>query len=63
MKPILIASPRTGSSIIGKQISDLAEQWWGYKNYIHEYFSIGNLIKTEWNMDKSVIISRLDGCQ
>jgi hypothetical protein len=47
MKPILIASPRTGSSIIGKQISDLAEQWWGYKNYIHEYFSIGNLIKTE----------------
>ena len=40
MKPILIASPRTGSSIIGKQISDLAEQWWGYKNYIHEYFKL-----------------------
>jgi hypothetical protein len=47
MKPILIASPRTGSTIIGKQIGDLAEQWWGYKNYIHEYFSIGDLIKTE----------------
>jgi len=46
MKPILIASPRTGSSIIGKQISNLAEQWWGYKNYLHEYFSIGSLIKT-----------------
>jgi hypothetical protein len=47
MKPILIASPRTGSTIIGKQISNLAEQWWGYKNYLHEYFSIGSLIKTE----------------
>jgi hypothetical protein len=47
MKPILITSPRTGSTIIGKQISHLAEQWWGYKNYLHEYLTIGSLIKTE----------------
>jgi hypothetical protein len=45
MKPILIASPRTGSTIIGKQIGDLAEQWWGYKNYLAEYFSVG-LVKS-----------------
>jgi hypothetical protein len=51
MKPILIASPRTGSTIIGKPTP--------YTN-IPEYLILN---KTEWNMDKSVIISRLDGCQ
>jgi hypothetical protein len=41
MKPILITTPRSGSSIINIQISNLAEQWWGYKNCLHEYFSLG----------------------
>lgn len=47
MKPILIATPRSGSTIIGEQIGNLAEQWWGYKNYLHEYFSVSPYYRSE----------------
>lgn len=40
MKPILIATPRTGSNLIGEQIGSLAKQWWDYKGYLNEFFSV-----------------------
>jgi len=61
MKPILIASPRTGSTIIGKQIGDLAEQWWGYKNYLYEYFSIGKFFKSEAVIVDGVLHNKIIG--
>ena len=61
MKPILIASPRTGSTIIGKQISNLAEQWWGYKNYLYEYLSIGKFFKSEAVVVDGVLHNKIIG--
>ena len=47
MKPILIATPRSGSTVICKQISNLAEQWWGYKGCVNELFHVGSWFQTE----------------
>jgi hypothetical protein len=45
MKLVLIATPRTGSTVIGEYLTGLARQWWGCKGWLNEYFAVNqNLI-------------------
>jgi len=47
MKPVLIATPRSGSTIIGELIGDLAVQLWGSKGWLNEFFNINQNLVTE----------------
>lgn len=47
MKPILFATARSGSTIIGELIGDLAVQLWGSKGFIREFFGVSQNLVTE----------------
>ncbi len=47
MKPILFATPRSGSTVIGELIGNLAEQCWDSKGWLGEFFNINPTLVTE----------------
>ncbi len=47
MKPILFATPRSGSTIIGELIGNLAQQLWDSKGFLGEFFNINPTLVTE----------------
>lgn len=47
MKPILFAPPRSGSTIIGELLGNLAEQLWNSKGYLGEFFNVNQNLVTE----------------
>jgi len=49
MKPILFATPRSGSTIIGRMIGKIAKDFWGYNDYLGEVFGIWTVNPTLMN--------------
>jgi LPS sulfotransferase NodH len=42
MNPILITTPRTGSNLATTLLYSIANQCWGYKNNLYEYFHVSD---------------------
>lgn len=55
MKPILITTPRTGSTVICKLLGNLAKQHFGFKGILHEPFTITELFKPEYTVTDNII--------
>lgn len=55
MRPILITTPRTGSTLITDLLGNLAKQHSGYKNTLQEYFTITELYYIEYGYRDSIL--------
>lgn len=61
MRPILITTPRTGSTLITDLLGSLSKQHYGYKNTLQEYFTITELYYIEYGYrDNILTTTKLD---
>jgi hypothetical protein len=54
MKPIVVTTPRCGSELFCQMMGSVAEQHYGYKNTLHELFTITPLYRSRYRL--------VDGC-
>ena len=57
MRPIIVTSPRTGSTLIVELLGNLAKQQYGYKNTLHEYFTIAHAYENHHIRKDDVVIT------
>ena len=55
MIPLLLATARTGSSIISNLMYQLGKNQVGYKNYLNEFFTVNELFKPTYEIINNVI--------
>lgn len=61
MKPILVTTPRSGSTLIESLLFNIARQKFGYKNDLLEPFTITELFKAEYVRENDIV--RIDKFQ
>lgn len=55
MRPIIITTPRSGSTLITDLLGNLSKQHYGYKNILQEYFTITELYYIEYGRVNDVV--------
>lgn len=55
MRPIIVTTPRSGSTLITDLLGNLAKQFSGYKNTLQEYFTITELYNPEFKRINDVV--------
>lgn len=55
MIPILIATARSGSSIISNLMYQIGKDSYGYKNYLNEFFTVTELFQTMYEVKEGII--------
>jgi len=55
MRPIIVTTPRSGSTLITDLLGNLAKQHSGYKNTLQEYFTITELYNPEYSRINDIV--------
>jgi len=52
--PIIVTTPRTGSTVICRMLWNLSKEFYGHKNILYEYFTVTDLYESRYK--------KIDGC-
>ncbi len=56
ISPVLITTPRTGSTLICRLLGSIAQQLYGHRGVLFEYFSISPIYKATYGVREGIIV-------